>query len=130
MKKLIFLALVVFAGWYGWNHKDTLFQRKDSHDAIIENDTGEGMERIRLTADGQTTVKELLHAGETATLPFRVTNDSGFELKWEWVQRSGEMTWRGGRVAAGPMLQVHRFIVRGENNVVYQVEQKNRPAEP
>lgn len=130
MKKLFFLALVAVAAWYGWNHKDSLFERKDSHEALVENDTGEPIQRIRLIVDGQGSVKELLQHGESVTLPFRVTSDSDFQLKWEWTQRPGEMSWRGGMVAAGPMTQVHRFIVRGENTVIYQVEQKTRPADP
>lgn len=130
MKKLIFFALVVFAGWYGWNNKDTLFQRKDAHEAIIENDTGEPITRMRLTVDGQTLVKESIPQGAAVSLPFRITNDSDFHLRWQWEQRPGEVEWRGGTVAAGPMTQVHRFLVRGPGNVVYQVEQKTRPAEP
>jgi len=130
MKKFLFLVLVAFAGWYGWNHRDNLLKRQDSHEAIVENDTGESMERIRLTVDGQTVVKETLAQGAAATLPFRVTNDSDFRLTWQWTQRPGEANWRGGTVAAGPLTQVHRFIVQGERSVVYQVEQKNKPAEP
>lgn len=130
MKKFVFFVLVAVAGWYGWTHRDTLFQRRDAHDAIIENDTGEAIQRVRLTVDGQTLVKETLAQGAAATLPFQVTNDSDFELKWEWVERPGELSWRGGNVTAGPMLQVHRFVVRGENNVVYQAEAKTKPAAP
>src|SRR5262245_31728158 len=105
IKKLIFLAVVVAAGWYGWTHYKELTQRKTSHEAVIVNQSGQTMARIRLKVDGQTLVKETLAAGETARLPFRVNHDSAFDMLW--TSGRDERSWSGGLVTAGPMAQRH-----------------------
>ena len=123
MKQLFFLALLVFAGWYGWNHRDAILHRQASHQAVIENDTGEPIARIRLTVDGQTLVhQEALPTGQSVKLPFRVANDSDFQLTWNWVQREGELTWRGGSIAKGPLTQRHIFQVMEDGSVMYRAE--------
>ena len=124
MKKLLLLALLVAAGWYGWNHRDTLLKREGSHHAVVINDTGEDVVRLRVTVDGQTLVREKLPAGQRAELPFRVANDSDFRLVWEWVGRQGESNWRGGEIAKGPLLQRHFFQILGDGSVIYRAESK------
>ncbi len=124
MKKLIFLVLVAIAGWYGWNHRDILLSKHGSHDAVIVNHSGRGMERIRLTVDGQTLVKEALADEQSASLPFRVSNDSDFELDWQWAGRDLELHWRGGMVPKGPMVQRHTFTVDGDGSVTYEAQTK------
>ncbi|NOT33048.1 MAG: hypothetical protein HOP12_02645 [Candidatus Eisenbacteria bacterium] len=128
MKRLIIFALFVAAAWYGWKNYGTVFERKDSHEAMIENLTGEGLQRVRLIVDGQTLVRESIKSTEVVKLPFRVNRDSDFELIWQWEGRMGEMIWRGGRVTAGPMTQRHRFVMRGDRDVVYLNEPKSAPA--
>ena len=122
MKQLLFLALLVAAGWYGWTHYQGLFQRRPSHQAVIVNQTGQELDRIRLKVDGQTLVKETLAAGETAWLPFRVNRDSAFELVWQI--RGEDRTWSGGMVSAGPMAQSHSFTSGEDNQVMYRAEAK------
>lgn len=124
MKKLLLLALLAFAGWYGWHHKDELLHRQGSHDAVIENHTGKTMERIRLTVDGQTLVKETLAEEATALLPFRVNNDATFALTWQYAGQPGEQSWSGGSVPKGPMLQRHIFSLDGDGAVYYRAEPK------
>jgi hypothetical protein len=124
MKKLIILILVAVAGWYGWNHRDTLLSKHPSHDAVIVNHSGRGMERIRLTVGGQTLVKETLADDASLTLPFHVTDDSDFELTWQWTNTEIEQHWRGGRVPKGPMVQRHILTVDGDGSVLYQAENK------
>lgn len=122
MKKLIFLAVIAAAGWYGWTHYKALFQRQPSHEAVIENQSARTLDRIRLKVDGQTLVKETLAAGETARLPFRVNHDSSFEL-W-WKIGPDERSWAGGLVPAGPMAQRHFFGIGDGNEVMYRAEGK------
>lgn len=124
MKKLFLFALVVLAAWYGWTHRDTLLHRQGSHAAVVQNDTGEDVQRVRVTVDGQTLVKESLAAGQSVELPFRVANDSDFQVTWQWVARPGEMSWRGGSIAKGPLLQRHIFQLMGDGTVLYRAESK------
>ncbi len=124
MKNLIIFVLVAVAAWYGWNHRDLLLNKHASHDAVIVNHSGRGMERIRLTVGGQTMVKESLAEDATLTLPFRVTDDSDFDLTWVWAGTETEMHWRGGRVPKGPMVQRHVMTVDGDGAVLYQAENK------
>jgi hypothetical protein len=122
MKRLIFLIVVAFVAWYGWNHRQDLFQRKTTHEAVIENHSGSDVTRIRLKVDGQTLVKEALADGETARLPFRVNRDSGFDLVW--TVRGGDQSWSGGMVPAGPMAQRHTFTIGEGNEVTYRAENR------
>ena len=124
MKKLLFLALLAFAAWYGWNHYRGLFERHASHEAVIVNDSGSPITRIRLKVDGQTLVKEEVAAGQRGVMPFRITNDSDFQLTWQWGDKPGELSWRGGMVAKGPMVQRHLFTIDSEGQVIYQAENK------
>ena len=122
MKKLLFLAIFVFVAWYGWNHRQELFQRKTSHEAVIENRSGAQIDRIRLKVDGQTLVKETLADGEDAHLPFRVNRDSGFDLVW--TARGQDQSWSGGMVPAGPMAQRHVFTIGEGAEVTYRAENR------
>ena len=124
MKKLFFLAFIAVAAWYGWNHRDTLLKREGSHEAVIRNDSGEELTRIRLTVNGQTLVKETLADGQKAVMPFRVTGDSDFRLVWEFATRPGSGIWQGGTISNGPMLQRHEFQIMGDGSVMYHAESK------
>ena len=124
MKKLIILAIVALAIWYGWKHYPDVFSRHPSHEAVVENRTGTGLSRVRLTVDGQTFVKEDLPDGANAVFPFRVSRDASFQLAWEWTSRQGEGSWSGGMVPRGPMVQRHVMTVDGDGGVIYQAENK------
>jgi hypothetical protein len=119
IKRIVIFALVAFAGWYGWHHWTDIAHRAPSHEAVVENDTGVTMEKVRLTVDGQTFVKEILPNGQRASFPFRVANDASFALDWEYKERLGERHWRGGMVPRGPMVQRHMMQVDGDGGVVY-----------
>ena len=60
MKRLLFLALVAAVAWFGWKQLPTLLERRPAHEAVIRNNTGTGLTRIRLVVDGQTFVMEAL----------------------------------------------------------------------
>ena len=66
MKRLIVLALLAAAIWYGWKHYPDLIKRHPSHEAVIENQTGGEMDRIRLKVGDQTLVAEKLANDERA----------------------------------------------------------------
>lgn len=124
MKRLIIFILVVAAAWYGWKKYPELVNRRPGHDAVVENAVGATLERVRLTVDGQTFVKEAIPENDKATFPFKVTHDSSFRLDWQINGRIGEFTWTGGMVPRGPMLQRHIFRIEEDNQVTYRAENK------
>ena len=124
MSRLIFLLLLVIAGWWGWKHGPALFKRTASHEAVVLNATGSTMERVRVTVDGQTFVKELLPNEQTAVFPFKVAHDASFQLEWEWKDKLGEKRWRGGMVPQGPMVQRHMMQVDADGGVIYTARVK------
>ncbi|HKQ57322.1 MAG TPA: hypothetical protein VJY35_05605 [Candidatus Eisenbacteria bacterium] len=124
MKKLLFLAVIVAVGWYGWKHLPSLIEKRPSHEAVVQNGSGGTLTRIRLTVDGQTFVKEELPDGASAIFPFRVAKDASFELTWQWKDRVGENSWTGGMVPKGPMVQRHVMIIDSDAGVIYQTANK------
>lgn len=124
MKRLFFLAFLVFAGWYGWTHYRDLITHRPSHEAIVENHSGRTMERVRVMVGGQTFVKESLPTESSVTFPFRVGADASFVLEWKWAGQDAELHWAGGGVPRGPMVQKHHMIVDPEGAVIYQAENK------
>ena len=124
MKKLLFLAIVVGLVWYGWKHYPSLIERRPSHEAVVQNSTGSGLTRVRLTVDGQTFVKEELAEGAEAVFPFRVGRDASFELVWQWSNRVGENSWSGGMVPKGPLVQRHIMTIDSDAGVLYRAENK------
>jgi len=124
MKRLIVFLLIGIAAWYGYKHYPELLHRRGTHEVRIENSTGRTMERIRVTVDGQTLVKETLPDGQTATIPFSVQNDATFKMEWEYENTMGYHTWTGGMVPKGPMLQRHILMVDNDDAVMYRAENK------
>jgi hypothetical protein len=124
MLRLIIIALVVFAAWYGWSHYGDLLNPKPKHDVIIENRSGRTMERVRLTIGGQGFVKESLGNEENGTFAFRIDNDSVFELVWNFANDQVEHRWTGGNVFQGPMVQRHHILVDPDGGVTYHAEPK------
>jgi len=122
MKKLLLLIVVVALGWYGWKQLPTLLEKRPSHEAVVINDTGVGLTRIRVIVDGQTFVRETLPDGETAVFPFRIGRDASFELTWQWADRPGENSWSGGMVTVGPMVQRHSMTILTDAGVLYRAE--------
>ena len=53
-----------------------------------------------------------------------VSDDSDFELTWQWAAQGAEQHWRGGRVPKGPMVQRHILTVDPDGAIVYQAENK------
>lgn len=124
MKRILFLVLVAFAAWYAWKNWPTLLQRMPGHEAVVVNQTGRTMTRVRVSVAGQTFVKEELPDGQKATWPFRVDQDASFTLTWEWREAMGERNWSGGMVPKGPMVQRHVFLIYGDGEVNYRAEPK------
>ena len=124
MKKLLFLVIIAALVWYGWKQYPSLVERRPSHEAVVENDTGSTLTRVRLTVDGQTFVKEELPDGARAVFPFRVGRDASFELVWQWANRPGENSWSGGMVPKGPLVQRHVMTIDSDAGVIYRAENK------
>ena len=119
MKRLLLLILFAVALWYGWKHRDELFNRRSGHEAVIENASDRELTRVRLSVGGQTFVKESIPDGEKAVFPFRVDADATFELVWRFADASNEQSWSGGMVPRGPMLQRHVMTVDADGAILY-----------
>jgi hypothetical protein len=119
MKRLIVLAVLVFAGWYGYKHYNEVLHPRPRHIAEIVNDTGRKLVRVRLTVGGQTFVKEEMEKGVTADFPFTVDADSQFDLVWEYDTSTNVGHWAGGLVAPGPVVGKHTMTIRDDGGVVF-----------
>ena len=130
MKRLLFLALFVLAAWYGWHHYRELLDRQPKSEAVLVNQAGETLTRIRLTVGGKTYVKEELATGESATIKFPVSGDSQFDLLWEYAARQDESHWRGGSVARGPFASRYVFHLQAGGGVVYEPQRITAASSP
>ena len=122
MKKLLVLAIIAVAAWQAKEHLPQLLHPQPSHQAVVENKSGEAIERMRLTVAGRTFVAEKLANGESATFAFRVARDSNFQMTWSWSTRAFEASWNGGMVAHGPMVQRHVITIEPGGGVIYEAQ--------
>ncbi len=124
MKRLFLLILFAGALWFAWKNGPEAFQKKPGHWVEVTNDGKAEMQRLRVAVGGQTFVAETLAQGAVARWRFRTTEDTRFDLVWEWGGgRGGEMRWSGGRVARGPLVQRHRLRVLDDGGVVSMTEE-------
>jgi hypothetical protein len=122
MRQLIIILLFGLAIWYGWKQYPKMVERRPSHLAVFENQTDAPITSVRIKVDGQTLTKDGVEPGKSVTLPFRVSRDATFDLIWN--DPSGERTWSGGMVPAGPMVQRHVFVIDSESQVLYRPENR------
>ncbi len=120
MKRLIVLVVLAIAGWYGWHHYNDILHPRPRHQAIVHNESGLKLVRVRLTVGGRTFVKEELANGETATFPFVVDSDSPFELLWEYDTNTSQGHWSGGLASQGPIVARHTMTIGEGGGVVYE----------
>lgn len=114
MKKLLFLALIAYTAWYGWNHRDqlpTMFKGAPHSEAVIENISGRPVTRVRLDAGGTVVVREALAVGESATLEIPLQTSGNFSLQWQWGDAPGEPRWRGNLSTSSTGPQRYRFQI-------------------
>jgi hypothetical protein len=123
LKKLVFLAIVVAAVWYGSKHYQTLMPTK-SGDIEVVNHSGRGVDRLRISVNNQTIVIESLEDGATTKVPFQPKSDGMFTLIWVARGLQGEPTWSGGNASAGPELKTHKFEFRENAGVIWSSEIK------
>ena len=122
MLRLIIIALVVFAAWYGWSHYGDLLNPRPKHEVVIENRSGRVMDRVRISVGGQGFVRETIANEENAAFRFLINDDATFELVWKWANDEVEHRWTGGNVFKGPMVQRHHIMVDGDAGVTYRAE--------
>ena len=121
MRRLLVLAIIIGAGWYGWKHSSDLRQTPRD-EAIVENQSGKEIDRFRLIVGDQAVVREQIAAGETVVLPFRVTHDGSLAIKWQYERSDIDQSWSGGEVVAGPLRTRHRLTIEPEGGVVWTSE--------
>ena len=124
MMRLIIFVLIVAAAWYGYKHYPELLNRAPGNEAVVVNNSGAVLTRVRLTVDGQTFVKERLADGEKTTFTFKVANDASFDLAWQLESAMGERHWHGGMVPKGPITQRHFLQIDAGGEVVYEARAK------
>src|SRR5262249_31319805 len=103
MKRLLLLALIAFAAWYGWKHYAEL-RRGGSHDVVLVNHSGHPIERLRFWGAAKPLVGETRGAGGERHEPLRASHDGTFTLVWSANNAQGENNWTGGQFTHGPML--------------------------
>ena len=91
---------------------------------MVHNSAGSTILRLRVKVGGQTFVKDSLAPGATASWHFQISEDTGFDLVWEWSDKVGELHWSGGHIAKGPLVQRHLLSIDGDGGVVYTAEDK------
>jgi hypothetical protein len=121
MMRFLFIALVVFAAWYGWHHYAEL-NRQGSHQVIVINHTGHPLERLRIRVGEAGVVFEKMDNGAQAKQPFKTEHDGPFQLTWELGDVLGERSWSGGVCSHGPILFAYRFDFREGDGVIWTSE--------
>ena len=121
MRNLLVFVVVAFAAWYGWHHLADLRQAPGD-EAVIENQSGRGITRVRLTVGDQTFVRESVPDGDKTTFPFRVTSDGSMALKWQFDGDAYDKSWKGGEVSAGPLHTRHHIRVMHDGGVIWTAE--------
>lgn len=121
MKRLLTMAVIAAIAWYGWKHYAGL-RSGPSNVAVLDNQSGRQIERVRLTVDQQTLVKETVADGAKSEVPFRIQHDSDFHLVWQSEGKMGEAEWTGGTITAGPMVSRNRFVFLPDGSVIWTTE--------
>lgn len=122
MKRLVLIALLVAAAWYGWKHQDEL-RTHGTHEIVVINHSGRALERIRIEVAGQEFAIEALEQGARKVLPMRSEQDGEFVLNWNVRGAEGDKHWSGGGFTHGPVLMRHRLEFVDDNGVVWDSEQ-------
>lgn len=123
LKRLIFLALVAAAAWYGYKNYDKLVAPKGG-DFVVVNHSGRAVERLRVSVGSQTEVVEVLEDGATIRRAFQPQREGVFHLVWSQRGVLGERSWTGGTASAGTEFMTHRFEFGSDNSVIWTSELK------
>ena len=125
MKRLLLLALVAFAAWYGWNHYAEL-RRGGASEVVVVNHSGQAIERLRIRVADQVVVVETLENGAQAKQSLRCERDGAFSLLWQVRGSMGDHTWTGGQFVHGPIGASHRFEFHEQDGVIWSSERLGR----
>lgn len=121
MKRLVIFLLFVLAAWYGYHHYREIFEKVPKNEAVVHNNSGETLTRVRLTVGGQTFVREEMAADERVTFSFALKQDSKFKLDWLYAAKINEGHWTGGGATAGPKVSRYVFTVQPDADVSFEI---------
>lgn len=121
MGRLFVLLLIGVAAWYGWKHWTDLRQAPRD-EAVVMNESGRTIVRVRLTVAGQTFVRESIPDGGSAEFRMAVSGDGVLALKWQYDREEIDKTWSGGQIAAGPIRTRHIIQVLRGGGVVWNAQ--------
>ena len=121
LKRLVFLAVLVAAVWYGSKHYKDLIPRT-SGDVEVVNHSGRAIHALRISVGEQTVAVEDLEDGATRLVSFQPNSDGTFRLVWASSGVLGERIWSGG--SASTAIQTHHFDFRENGDVTWTHEAK------
>jgi hypothetical protein len=127
MVRLLLIALIVFAAWYGWTQHDQ-WRERGADELVFRNRTGQTLERMKIRVADEGWAIERLAPDTTVKLPVRCEKDGAFQLEWRVKGRDGDKHWKGGDFTHGPIRMRHRFELLAGDGVVWSEErlpQKN-----
>lgn len=125
MKRLLVLAVIAVAVWYGYKHYPELLHRSPANEVILKNESGHPLERVRIKVGGETYVIERLETGQERATTFpAVSTPSTFEMTWEYGDGLGEHRWTGGGVAPSPLPDRHTLLLDPDGEVIYSAAKK------
>jgi hypothetical protein len=114
--RLVFLALVVAAVWYGSKHYKALLPKNTGGEIEVVNISSRTIEAFRASVGETAVAIEVLEAGASRKVPFQPRAEGPFHLVWASRGVLGERTWTSSAPATTAP-QVHRFDI-GDNGAV------------
>jgi hypothetical protein len=121
MMRLLVIALLIYAAWFGWTRHDR-WRERGSDELVFRNRTGQTLERMRVHVADEGWAIERLAPDTTVKLPVRCDKDGSFQLEWRVQGRDGEKQWQGGDFTHGPIRMRHRFELLSNDGVVWSEE--------
>ena len=95
-----------------------LLRHPAEHVAAVINDAGAPLVQLRLRVGGRSFARDTLAAHASVRWPFRIREDTRFDLEWRRPDDPTLHRWQGGRVIHGPLVQRHELHVRDDDGVI------------
>jgi hypothetical protein len=105
-----------------------MFGQAPGDEAVIENQSGRAMDRVRIEAAGtELPALDSISVGDHAVVPFTAAHDGAFHLRWVPRGTDVDKDWTGGEITAGPVHSRHHLQVGPDGGVVVTSETISAP---
>lgn len=114
--RLVFLALLVAAVWYGSKHYKSLLPKNAGGEIEVVNISSRAVEALCISVGETAVAVEVLEVGASRKIAFQPRTEGPFRLVWASRGVLGERNW----VSSAPATtapQLHRFDI-GDNGAV------------